>query len=60
MNFAPSNFVSKPQIKAPSSNLNIWLSSLALLIVFAIAIYLAAQGPGTSPEELAARLSALP
>jgi hypothetical protein len=60
MTFASSTFVNKSQTKAPAPHSNIWLSSLAFLIVFAITICLASRSPGTSPEELASMLNALP
>jgi hypothetical protein len=60
MNFVSSSSIGKSQIKAPSVNATVLLSSLALLIAFAIAIYLASKSPGTSPDELASLLSAFP
>lgn len=60
MNFAPSNPIVESHIKAPYRNATLWLTSLALLIVFGIAIYLASRSSGTSPDELASLLSAFP
>lgn len=53
MNFAPSSLIAKSQIKAPSFDATIWLTSLALLIILAFAIYLASGTPGTTPDQLA-------
>ncbi len=53
MNFAPSSPLAKSWIKAPSSRVTVWLTSLALLIILAFAIYLASRTPGTTLDELA-------
>jgi hypothetical protein len=60
MIFAPSNAIDKSQARVPSFGGMIWLTSVALLIVFVIAIYLASQAPGTSADELASILSVFP
>jgi len=60
MNFVSPSSIGKSQIKAPSFNVTMLLSSVALLIAFAIVIFLAARSPGTSPDELASLLSAFP
>jgi hypothetical protein len=60
MAFPLSSSIVKSQIKASSLNANALLGSLALLLVFAILIYLASRSPGMSPEELASLLTAFP
>jgi hypothetical protein len=58
-NFAQLIPIAKSQIKAPSfsapSSFSVTglLTGLAFLIVFAIAIYLAARSPGTTPDAFA-------
>jgi hypothetical protein len=57
-NFAQLGPIAKSQIKAPSFNAPSFsvtglLTGLAFLIVFAIAIYLAARSPGTAPDAFA-------
>jgi hypothetical protein len=53
MNFVPSSAIAKSQIRVPSFNATIALSCLALLIVLALAFYLASGTPGTTLDELA-------
>ena len=60
MEFPLSSPIVKSQIKTPALNVTVLLSSLVLLLVFAILIYLDARSPGMSPEELASQLSAFP
>lgn len=60
MTFPLSTPIAKSQIKAPALNVTALLGGLAVLLVFAILIYLDSMSPGISPEELASRLSAIP
>jgi len=60
MTFPLSTPIVKSQIKAPALNVTALLGGLAVLLVFAILIYLDSMPPGISPEELASRLSAIP
>jgi hypothetical protein len=53
MNFASSSAIAKSKIDAPSFNATIVLSSLALLGVLVLALYLASGTPGTTLDELA-------
>ena len=53
MIFSPSSPTAKSQIKVPSFNATIWLTSLALLTIVVFAIYLASRTPGTTLDELA-------
>ncbi len=59
MNFSWPSPTAKSQIKVPSLNATTWLTSLALLIIVAFAIYMASRTPGTALDELAV-LAAFP
>jgi hypothetical protein len=51
-NFIQLHRIDESHIKAPDHDATILLSSAALMIVFAIAIYLASMSAGTPAEEL--------
>lgn len=53
MTFVSSTSIDKSQIKVPSFNARILLGSTALFILFAFAVYLASETPGTTLDELA-------
>jgi hypothetical protein len=52
-NFAQFSPISKSEIKAPDYDATILLASAALMIVFAIAIYLASRSPGNAADAIA-------
>lgn len=54
MTFAQPTSIDKPQTRTVPSGTNIVLASVALLIVFAIAVCLASVSPGTAADEIAA------
>jgi|HubBroStandDraft_6_1064221.scaffolds.fasta_scaffold4828968_1 hypothetical protein len=53
MNFAPSSSLVKSQIEAPSFDPTVVVASLGFSIALAIAIYLDAISPATTPDDLA-------
>lgn len=53
VDFAPSSPIAKSRIKAPSFDATFWLTSLAFLIILALAMYLASSMPGTTLDTLA-------
>jgi hypothetical protein len=53
MNFAQLNPIARSRIKAPYFNATSLLAGLAVLLVFVIAIYLAAMSPGAAIGDFA-------
>ena len=58
--FASSISIRRSQVKTLPFSATHALSFVAFALVLAIAVFLASKAPGMSPDELAARLSALP
>jgi hypothetical protein len=54
MNFAQLTPIAKSHIRVPYFNATGLVTGLVLLIVFAIAIYLASKSPGVTLEDFAA------
>jgi hypothetical protein len=50
------NAINRPHIRIPSVS-GTTLAGVALLLVFAIAIYAASQSPGTTPDAIASMVA---